>query len=221
MDSNKITNARLIIGIVLITIGTLFLAENFNLLDFSFGYWFAEYIFNWKTIFIFIGIVLLINQSQKIFGAIFISIGIFGFIPELWPLILVGIGLYIIYRKNQSSDQKANSETIDEIAIFGGGKKSISSPNFKGGKITSIFGGSTLDFSNSQLANGLNVIEVVAIFGGSSIIVPNDWNIEVDVIPILGGFEDKRRVNSDVVFREDKKLLIKGTVMFGGGELRN
>ena len=68
---------------------------------------------------------------------------------------------------------------IDDVSIFGGGTKIISSDNFKGGNITAIFGGSEINLTGCKLANGDQVIDVLMIFGGSTIIVPKEWNVVV------------------------------------------
>ena len=46
-----------------------------------------------------------------------------------------------------------DEDYIDEVSIFGGTKKKISAQNFKGGKITTVFGGSEINFLDTQLSN--------------------------------------------------------------------
>ena len=46
-----------------------------------------------------------------------------------------------------------DDDYIDEVSIFGGAEKSISSQNFKGGKVTSVFGGSEIIFLSANLSN--------------------------------------------------------------------
>jgi len=40
------------------------------------------------------------------------------------------------------------------------------------------------------------------------------------LVPIFGGFSDKRIKDPNRVYEEDKLLLIKGLVLFGGGEIK-
>ena len=224
MSHQNITNVRLVIGIVLISIGGIFLLENFGILSYDFGYYFTDYIFRWQTILIVIGGIILLSTENKSPGLVLVTIGVIGFIPELWPLLLVGIGLYILYRKNAqpSSERGAVDENmIDDVSIFGGGKKSISSQNFKGGKVTSIFGGSEIDLLDAQLASGDQTIELVAIFGGNTLIIPPEWNVKIDVVPIFGGISDKRRKAAIEQIDTSKRLIIRGTVLFGGAEIKD
>lgn len=58
------------------------------------------------------------------------------------------------------------------------------------------------------------------MFGGYTIIVPQDWNIIIDIVPVFGGFSDKRIKDPNRVYEDDKILIIKGFVLFGGGEVK-
>jgi predicted membrane protein len=116
--------------------------------------------------------------------------------------------------------EESDQDKIDDVAIFGGGKRILHSDNFKGGTITAIFGGSEVDLSNCKLAMGENVIDVMAIFGGMTILVPSDWKIIVNVFPLFGGFSVKGRKDPNVDYDPAKALIIKGVVIFGGGEIK-
>ena len=115
---------------------------------------------------------------------------------------------------------KYSSDNIDELNIFGGGERTISSDNFKGGKFTAVFGGSTIDFLDAKLATGTNVIDVFMVFGGVKFVIPSHWDVKVDVVSIFGGFSDKRR-NVSVKSDSESMLVIKGIAIFGGGEMKS
>lgn len=125
------------------------------------------------------------------------------------------------FQSEEKTDYKSRNEFIEEISIFGGSTKILHTNNFRGGSILSIFGGSEIDLSDCKLAEGNNILEITAIFGGSTLIVPPNWKIEIDVLPIFGGFSDKRIKNPNVSYEEGKTLIIKGFVLFGGGEIKN
>ncbi len=160
-----------------------------------------------------------------------------------WYLILIVVGLSLILRKRSQSFRTRKSkygfdknepvadevegsgeageiDYIDEVAIFSGGDKIITSRNFKGGKVTAIFGGSDIILTHSQLAPGVNEIEVFAMFGGWTLHVPANWQIKTDVAAIFGGISDKRYVSADTIRDNSRQLIIKGFVMFGGGEIK-
>ena len=164
------------------------------------------------------------STNRRSAGIIFLALGLFGFFPEFWPLVLVLIGIYILYRKDvvpKNLDDSSANDYIDDVAIFGGSKKIISSQNFAGGKTTAVFGGSEYDLRDSVLADGNHVIDIFAIFGGSTFIISEKWNVVINVIPIFGGFSDKRKISPDTQKINSSSLTIKGLVIFGGGEVRN
>ncbi len=81
-----------------------------------------------------------------------------------------------------------------------------------------MFGGITLDLRKTNLPVGETGLEVNAVFGGVTILVPNDWYVETHVDAIFGGFEDKRMPMEPA--DTTRKLILHGACVFGGGELR-
>lgn len=225
---------RLIIGLVILVFGGLLLANNFNLIPYEL----KRFIWRWEMILIGIGIINLATREHKSTGIILVAIGFFFMLPDIiqvpynfrelfWPLLIILVGVLII-TKSQKNDKlfskwktEESQDLIDDMAIFGGGDRIITTRNFKGGRITSIFGGSNLNLVRSDLAPGTNYIEVFIMFGGTKLIVPEDWSIKIEVISIFGAFVDKRIVNSSIETDIEKKIVIKGITIFGGGEIKN
>ena len=121
---------------------------------------------------------------------------------------------------NHSGSYSKETDRIDDVAIFGGGHKFISSDNFQGGNVTAIFGGSEIDLTRCKMAPGKHVLEVTAIFGGTTLIVPKEWNIIINVLPLFGGFSHKGMRGPNVVINPESTLIIKGVVIMGGGEIK-
>jgi hypothetical protein len=111
-----------------------------------------------------------------------------------------------------------SEDYIDSTAFFGGVHKKIVSKNFKGGDVVTIMGGTELDLSQADFT-GIVRLDVVQIMGATKIIVPAHWEVRTDVTAIFAGFEDKRQ--QPTVNNPDKVLLIDGTSLFGGIELKN
>ena len=65
------------------------------------------------------------------------------------------------------------------------------------------------------------MIDVLIMFGGTEIRVPNSWNVILSVTPIFGGFSNKIRRDPNVPVNQSKTLIIKGLAMFGGGEIKS
>ncbi|MBU2494592.1 MAG: cell wall-active antibiotics response protein [Bacteroidetes bacterium] len=234
MGYDRNMSSRLLIGIALIIFGSLFIMDNYGLIDFDIPF----YVFTWEAVFIVIGLILLVSSRHKLPGFIFLGIGLFNLFPNFWPVALIVIGLYLILRKNSKpkvdiffgkydskkegkTSSKMDPDKIEDVSIFGGSTKTFSTQNFKGGDITAIFGGSEINLMESSLAEGNQILEITTIFGGSTLIIPNHWNVELDIVPIFGGFSDKRIKDPNLNRPMDRKLIIKGTLIFGGGEIKN
>ena len=133
------------------------------------------------------------------------------------------------YSDHSDSDQfeseggykKYYTDRFKDLSILWGTKKMITSNNFKGGKATSIFGYSEIDLTNCKLDNKSVVIDILGIFGGSTLIVPKEWNVVVDVSSLFSGFSSKIRRTSETKVDMEKTLIIKGLVLFGYGEVKS
>ncbi len=212
-------------------VGAAYLLDNFGVFDYTTIRW---YLFTWETLFILIGTALLITGKRA--GIVFILIGAVFLLPDLldiprwyprdiWPIALVGLGLYFILRgKVEKKDEPRigpDDDYIDELSVFGGIKRVVTAKNFRGGKSTAIFGGSEFDFRNAQLDNEGATIDVFAMFGGSTFIVPANWEVRIEVFTIFGGFSDSRVLINEEAEDGRNVLVLKGFVMFGGGELKS
>ena len=121
-----------------------------------------------------------------------------------------------------SNESKANfdkQDFIDTTSIFGSTKKNILSKNFVGGDITNIFGGTELNLTQADI-QGKAVIDITTIFGGAELFVPSHWTVKSEIVTIFGGVEDKRSI-STIPDTADKVLILKGTVIFGGIDIKN
>jgi predicted membrane protein len=108
---------------------------------------------------------------------------------------------------------------LDSAAVFGGIRKAFFTKDFKGGEAVSVFGGHEIDLSKSDIT-GTVTLELTQIFGGTKLIIPNNWNVKSEVVAFLGGIEDKRHTDSTLV-DPGKILLLKGTSILGGIDIRS
>jgi predicted membrane protein len=112
----------------------------------------------------------------------------------------------------------SSNSVLSASAILGGSKRRNNSQDFRGGDVTAIMGGCELDLRTAGITPPHEaVLEVFAMWGGIILKVPTDWTVISSVDPILGGFDDKT-----LTPREDsKRLVVRGTVLMGGIEVRN
>lgn len=226
MSENR-KSASWMFGIVLLVIGALLFLEK---QDFIFPHLHLPWwVFSWHTVLIVIGIIVAATTSNKTAGLVLIGIGALTMLPHWWPLLLVLLGLYLLNKGRMSgfnlssagSKEGENPDIIEVVTIFGGCNKFYQSQNFKGGTIFAAFGGSEINLYGCKLAEGINYIDVTAIFGGSSIQIPSEWNVQIDVTPIFGGASDKRIKSPNIVYDTNRVIVIKGIAIFGGIEIKN
>lgn len=234
-DSNKF-----LIGALFVIVGGVLLMRNLDI----FPHVFPPFIFSWPMILIVIGLFNLSAKSDKTSGIILVSIGLIFLLPnilgvaigsilKLWPILLIIAGISYInkqkkrtqqkYKLLQSDNSRAVNDTgyIEVSTLLGGSKKILDPVEFKGGNISSVFGGNEIDLTNCTLAEGIHYLDLSILFSGVVIIVPSDWNVQIEVTPILGGFADDRYINPGIIKDPNRVLVIKGTVMFGGGEIKS
>jgi predicted membrane protein len=221
-------------GVVVLIIGLVFLLRK---MDLHLPHW----VFSWPMLLIVIGFVM--GAKNKFQGAgwfILTFIGTVFLINDIlpwqwqlqrffWPIILIVIGLFMISRastRNRRFDEIAADsgnpsaspeDFLQSTTIFSGTNKVILSKNFRGGTVTTIFGGTELNFMQADL-NGEVVLEITAMFAGIELIVPSHWDVKLDMNTVFGGIEDKRMV---VPASANKILVLKGTCLFGGVDLKS
>lgn len=230
-------NRTLAVGLLIILIGLAFLLRQMDV----FTPRVENILFSWQMLLILIGSFFLVFSDNKTTGFILILIGGFFILPEIyvlpynfrrtfWPVLLILLGIFILSRSGlfrrgevvtAEDGPTGPQDYFEEVNVFSGSERRFNGKNLRGGKITSIFGGSEMDLRGSTLSSGNNVIEVFYMFGGSSITVPQDWHVVNKVTAVLGGFSDKRAITGTSPSDPSKTIILRGLVIFGGGEIRS
>lgn len=112
-----------------------------------------------------------------------------------------------------------DTDMINSQALFCGIQKRILSKNFKGGKVSAIFGGTEIDLTQADLSENA-VLSVEVAFGGVKLLMPPHWDLKMGVTNIFAGVEDKRMYPQSTG-ESNKVLTITGTVLFGGLEIKS
>ncbi len=229
-DQPKRRSKSAVFGFVMILVGLVIISNQLDLIPFKI----REVLFTWQALLIVIGVVFVTTRDQFT-GYILMGVGAFFLLPDLvdmqweyrrlfWPSIFIIMGIVIIFKGSgyfhhrHFSKRQDDADYIDDINLFGGGDRKVSSNNFKGGSIISVFGGGKYDLRHATLNKDKCIIEMVSLFGGSNLIVPSDWNVKSEMIGIFGGFSDKRQIIDP---NPDKTLIIKGVALFGGGDIKS
>lgn len=165
---------------------------------------------------------------------------------DFWPVIIIGIGVLFIVRpdrhrligrwdnekKNETDDLNAaagtssagfttdTSDFLKVSSVFSGIERNIVSKNFQGGRISCVFGGADIDFTQADI-QGKKEIRFEVVFGGVKLIVPPNWTVYNQIDGVFHGVEDKRRYDALNGASSEKILVLKGSVVFGGVEIRS
>ena len=227
--------AKLLTGLFVITFGVLYLLWQMDIE-------FPRVLISWEIILIMAGFVSLVKHNfKKTFGYVLIVVGglfmINDFYPYtiqtrfIWPVLIILLGISIFIKAATRSKKKNSCATnfnenpiilesddyIVSSAVFSGVTRNVVSKNFKGGNVSSVFGGTELNFTNSDIESKA-IIDVSCVFGGVTIIVPSNWKVQSEMSTVFGGVDDKRQL-SLLQEDENKLLILRGDCVFGGVEI--
>ena len=222
-NSNSPALVKLIVGIFFTVVGLLLAADNLDLIVAD------VYLRYWPTVLIIIGALKAAMPGTRWFGIVLLGVGIWLLgnnlrwfrlhLSDLWPLILIGIGLLMVGRAVGliSSSRVGDFVRSDTAAIFSQRKVANTSQDFRGAGVTAIMGGYELDLTGADISNAPAVIEVFTMWGGIEITVPDNWEIIGEVTPFMGGFEIKTRSIAD----PKRRLIIRGVAWMAGVEVKS
>lgn len=147
-----------------------------------------------------------------------------GIAGSLWPLILVGVGVFLVMKsvrtRRPSSVLPADHEAmVEATAVFSGCRRQPQGQPFKGGNATAIFGGIELDLRAAEPSPEPMVLDVFILFGGGEVRVPPGWAVDVRTTSIFGGVGHK--ISDAPAGAGAPRLIITGSTIFGGLEIRH
>lgn len=192
----------------------------------------------WWTLFIIVPCVISLfgNDSDKTGDLIGVVVGVCLLLAcqgvvrfdILWrlllPVILILIGLSIIFKDvlrgkitKEVKKLRGKSGMKEYWATFGGQNVNFAKEKFEGCRLEAVFGGIKCDLREAKIEEDV-LIRASAIFGGVTIFVPEDVNVQVVATSMFGGTDNKR---AKKVQDEDKKTIyIESTSVFGGVEIK-
>jgi hypothetical protein len=241
----------LTIGLLIVAIGLVFLLDQEGVVsaDHMFSYfWPAVFIFfgleaalcrdgGNKRIFgiILIAIGGLLLSSR--FGLVRFHIGF----ELIWPVMLIWAGVWIIVRAFRLGGSQMNGfewlgswatrlhqggtdpteSQFDLVAVFGGVKRRITSQAFRGGSVMTFCGGFDIDLRRANIEGESATINASCCMGGGEIHVPDTWIVDMQGLPLFGGFVDETHQIEETDPAKRKRLFVKGTALMGGVVIKN
>jgi hypothetical protein len=166
--------------------------------------------------------------------------------PYFWPAIIITLGLLFILRPRRQNENRYNpdvtgagvtavaadhqqsnfgytadaNDILQVSSVFSGVKKNIVSKNFQGGKISCVFGGAEIDLTQADIQDSAE-LRFEVVFGGVELVVPAHWKVFNEIDGVFHGVDDERRYQPAVNTGPEKILILKGSVIFGGVEIKS
>ncbi|SDM09162.1 Cell wall-active antibiotics response 4TMS YvqF [Halogranum gelatinilyticum] len=225
MAYRRLSNQSLV-GVLIVLVGVVLLVDTTGLYDTGF---LLTYV---PSLFVLVGLYALVSSDFRNVGGPLVLVTVasawqlvaldvvtVGRILRFWPLLIVLVGLSIALGRVRPSVAEVDDDRFDLVAAFGGLDRRATSKTFTGGNVTVAFGGGELDLRDTLVPAPPARVNVVALFGGVDVVVPRDWNVRLDVLPVFGAAEDdrpRREAEHDGV-----DLVVTGFCAFGGVTVTN
>ena len=139
----------------------------------------------WGLIFVAFGLLLLLdNMGVADFGDM---------LSQYWPVLIILWGISILTRRSRhtpspttagvettnAANTMTDTDLIHHSSVFGDLSVKVTSKNFKGGSVSTIFGDCQLDLTSISPAEGDHLLHVHSVFGDSVITIPRNAAIAV------------------------------------------
>ena len=217
-------------GAVLIAIGVILALNAFGITDINI------FFKGWWTLFIIVpGAISLVTDRDKVGSLICVGIGVFLLLccrdvldfSMIWklliPAVVIIIGLKLIFggafRKKETEaykNVKIDGEMKSGTATFSGTDMNFADQKFEGAELNAIFGGVKCDLRGAIIENDC-VINATSVFGGITVLVPDDLNVKINSTCVFGGASDSKKAKGG---EGAHTLYINATCIFGGLEVK-
>jgi predicted membrane protein len=197
------------------------------------------------------------NTPGLFIGLVLIALGILFFlenlgyidagdvIADLWPLLIIGVGVHMLMRgrrsqptvtvkdispghekeERRSGGTEESGNVVAQSEVFGDIKLDIASKSFTGGTCTTVFGDIRLDLTRCELAQGEQYLRVSTVFGDVKLDIPKDMEFAVQVSSFIGeikikgekhsGFVQSRSYQTSGYANANRKLSFVVSQVFG------
>ena len=221
---------QLWLGLALVLAGAVFLLDNLHFLEIR------RILPFWPVLLMALGAARLLtaapgNRHEQVLGGVLLGVG--GFLllrrlgwlhlewRDLWPLVLIGLGVLVMTRQPDTAGPFAHSQRdvqarqLDVKAVLSGQQVRVQSPDFSGGQVQVVLGGVELDLSQAGFQRA--VLEVSLVMAGLELRLPPDCRLRVTASSVLGQVEDKVHAPATAA----RELEIRGSVVLGGITVRS
>ena len=215
---------RLVLGMVTFVLGALFLADSADLLraDSALAFW--------PVALLALGLVVVLqpDPANRIVGAVLLvaaiwlllnAVGIWSYrFWQTWPYLLIVFGAWMIYRVYQLREKARRDGWATGFAFLNSVAMPVAGAPVAG-EVSAVAGECAIDLRNAQSGESPVIVDVFALFGRITVLVPPGWRVETRVLPLLGRVTDTLQAPAAAA----PTVVVQGSaicssVEVGGGE---
>jgi hypothetical protein len=217
-----VSSIKLLVGVFITAVGILLTLDNLGMVDAHL------YLAWWPLLLIAIGVVKIMGDGSRILGVALIiaggwltayNLGYVRFtIFDAWPLILIAVGVGFVARAvGWKPELPASLGSSTTWGVLSERKVRETSSEFAGRRYVAFLGSCEIDLTDANITSSPAVIETIAVMGGVEVLVPYEWEIVGEVVPVMGGFEVKVRPSAST----GKQLIVRGAAVMGGVNVKS
>lgn len=142
------------------------------------------------------------------------------------PAILILIGLSMLMKdalkgkvtkEIKKLHKEGSGKGKEYWATFSGQNVNFAGQVFEGCRLEAVFGGVKCDLREAEIKEDV-LIRASAVFGGVTILMPKDVNVQVISSAVFGGTTNKYA--KATVDEKKKTIFVESTALFGGVEIK-
>jgi hypothetical protein len=227
-DTQPLVPRGLILGVVIVVVGAVFLADSLGMLDAQSGW------AMWPLAVIVAGLIVRLQPgtANDVTGVILLIAGVWLLFNELgiwtyalwrtWPLVLILLGTWMLYRTRHMRQRAGGPEGYDQprtaaqhvgaFVFLSRIARQTMGQQLRSGEITVLGGECAFDVTDVARGADPVVIDAFVIAGRIRITVPPGWVVRQRVLPLLGRVSDDEPA---AAIGMPIDLLIQGTAILG------
>jgi len=110
---------------------------------------------------------------------------------------------------------------FSQVAILSGFKRRITSQQFRYANVSAVLGGFELDLRSADIDGQQAIVQLACVLGGGEIRIPDTWKVIIETDTVGGGFSDETHLRPADPTKPPKRLVVRGTLVFGGIVIKN
>lgn len=212
---------RYLFGVIVVLIGVFLFIKQVGIISPLGDTIWSLFIKFWPLLLLFLGIKLYISNN-KFTGGVILLLSVsflfntlldFNFFSVLWPILIIGIGVSLLFKEERKEEKKVKDDTsyLSQTLFFKDENLKVDSQNFKGGRLDMFVGSLKLDLREAKVSKGGAKLNINAIFANVNVLVPKECRVKSKGSRVIGDWT----INLNEREREEPVLNINGNILFG------